>query len=59
MISFEISLAWALFTGKNIDALKQVLRNAPITSRNQMVKVSSIWFLKLLLGLVKLHGLKI
>jgi len=24
--------------GKNIDALKQVLRNAPITSRNQMVK---------------------
>ena len=28
------------FTGKSIEALKTVLRNAPISSRNQMVKVN-------------------
>nr|SVE73916.1 EOG090X0HLA [Daphnia atkinsoni] len=32
----------SFFTGKNIEALKTVLRNAPISSRNQMVKDAAL-----------------
>merc|ERR1711874_439253 len=31
-----------LIQGKNLDALKLVLRNAPVTSRNQMVKDAAL-----------------
>nr|SVE74539.1 EOG090X0HLA [Daphnia barbata] len=35
---FFVFLNLIIFTGKNIEALKTVLRTAPISSRNQMVK---------------------
>nr|SVE73286.1 EOG090X0HLA [Ceriodaphnia reticulata] len=49
----KLSLTFCHFTGKNIEALKTVLRNAPISSRNQMVKDAALNVVMLVLLSVK------
>lgn len=39
----DVEITKLLNAGKNIDALKLVLENAPLTSKNQLAKVSNLF----------------